>query len=402
MRNLFYNIYVLFESHLFITVLLLILASTVLAQSNGDSVFAANSAKPKTEDHTAAETALNEFLIGVMKQYPCLDTMSNSDVAALIGVERMKEVLGTEREGQTLDDVLKQIAGAMGARYFANFTATTLPNGKTVISGNIYDSRTGKMIANRLEQSEGANDRPRTADSVAKALLQDISSILKKEQCEPHWKGTITYTYVKQTSKTDTWTGAATRPNVKPNTSTTTKSENLSETAEVSLQPMTLGFSGDTIKTRVTQRYKYYAETVIKENGTTMCREPGRNPYMKEVSGDEKVARDHSGQNTVIHSVIVTISPNTGKYKVSMRNIEPLITTEKYERNGNIMLCTPVPFSSTREGQGKAGVGYIDIEGQVDPKNPDVLFGKKVEGDLENGQKTWTWNLQFVDPKKKK
>ncbi len=265
-------------------------------QSNGDSVFASNSAKPKTEDYTAAEMALNEFLIGLMKQYPCVDTMSNSDVAALIGYERLKEVYGTEREGQTLDELLKEIAGAMGAKYFANFTATTLPNGATVISGKIFDSRTGKMIANRLEQTGGGKDKPQTADSVAKALLQDLSSFLKKDQCEPHWKGTITYTRQKQISKTETWEGSSSRPDIKPNTMITAKSENLLETAEILLQPMTLGFSGNTTYPRVVQKYKYYAETNRKENGTMTCREPERNPLMKEVSGDEKVISDDSGQ----------------------------------------------------------------------------------------------------------
>ena len=68
--------------------LLTLFAVAGLGQNSGDSVFASNSAKPKTEDYTAANTALNEFLIGVMKQYPCVDTMSDSDAADLIGFER--------------------------------------------------------------------------------------------------------------------------------------------------------------------------------------------------------------------------------------------------------------------------------------------------------------------------
>lgn len=85
-----------------------------------------------------------------------------------------------------------------------------------------------------------------------------------------------------------------------------------------------------------------------------------------------------------------------------MRNIEMIITTEKYERSGNIMQCSPIPLSSIREGEGKQGVGYIELEGEVDPKKPDFLAGKKVVGDLENGMETWTWNLHFVNPKPKK
>ena len=63
------------------------------------------------------------------------------------------------------------------------------------------------------------------------------------------------------------------------------------------------------------------------------------------------------------------------------------------------MGCKPNPFSSSAETQGLAGVGYINLQGQVDPKTPDILMGKKVEGDLENGQKTWTWNLRLVKRK---
>ncbi len=165
---------------------------------------------------------------------------------------------------------------------------------------------------------------------------------------------------------------------------------------------MTLGFSGDTTKSRVIQKYKYHAENIRNESGTTPCREPGRNPFMKQVSGDEKEIRDYSGQNTLTATVVVSVSPNTGKYTIKMHNIEPVPTTEKYERSGNIMGCSPNPFSSSRENKGTAGVGYIDLEGEVDPENSDFLSGKTVTGDLENEQKTWTWNLHFVTPNPKK
>ena len=204
MKNLIFKIYELFLTRLCATVLLLLfLAAAAIAQNKGDSVFAFNAAKPNTEDQAAANYALNQFLIGMMNQYPCVDQLSDSDLAALIGLERMKELLGAEREGQTLDERLKEIAGAVGARYAISFTATTLPNGQMIISAVMFDTQTGKMIANRLEQSGSGKNKLDTAASVAKSLLQDLSNILKNK-CEPHWTGTISYIWKKEKQKHDT------------------------------------------------------------------------------------------------------------------------------------------------------------------------------------------------------
>lgn len=377
--------------------LLIFLAGAAAAQGTGSSVFIYNNALPKTQAKVVADFLADQIGKGLLKQYPCVDWLDDASLRALVGWERMAQILGAEPN----DEMLQNLAGAHGARYIVIVSATTLPNGQTSVSVKVLDSRTGRVIANRTETGADPEAALDNAASVAKSIMQDLSDVFKN-QCEPHWKGTITYTRQKQISKTETRVGSSARPDVKPNTMTTTKSENLLETVEILLQPMTLGFSGDTTYTRVVQKYKYYAETIRDESGTMACREPGRNSFMKEVSGDEKVISDYSGQNTVTHSVNVSVAPNTGKYRVSTKNIEKIITTEKYERSGNIMGCKPIPFSSIREGEGVAGVGYIELEGEVDPENPDFLSGKKVEGDLENGLETWTWSLHFVKPKPKK
>jgi hypothetical protein len=411
MKNSLFTVFASLRSRLCSALLLLVfLAVAGSAQGTGDSFFASNTAKPNTEDHTAAETALNQFLIGVMKQYPCVDTMSNSDVAALIGFERWKEVLGTEREGQTLDEKLKEIAGAMGAKYFANFTATTLPNGKTVISGKIFDSRTGKMIANRLEQSGDGKDKPQTADAVAKGLLQDISSVLKKEQCEPHWTGTISFTYKQEKADNRTLFDRG-GGNVKDITSNITESTSTANIVEAVLQPMTLGFEEGTKKTmsRVVHKFEYRYEYIRKQTLSVTCRAPGQNMRWRQTNASDSEITDEKGEKTATMTVWINVYPSTGTFEISVDY--PALTTKWQTENKNAPAggCqNPEPSTTLLDGElspysgGFVEAGSSRIRGRIDPENPDVLSGSEITGDLDNGQTSIKWNLRLVNPKTKK
>jgi hypothetical protein len=70
--------------------------------------------------------------------------------------------------------------------------------------------------------------------------------------------------------------------------------------------------------------------------------------------------------------------------------------------NSNPPDCRPNPTSKTSENEDSKNFVYLDLKGQIDPKNPNLLTGKKVEGDLETGQTTWTWSLRLVNPNQKK
>lgn len=373
--------------------LLMLFAGVALGQGKGNSVIIFNNAEPKSQARVVADYLVGQIGKGLLNQYSCVDWIDDESMRALVGWERWRQLLG----GEPNDEMLQNLAGAVGARYIVVVTATTLPNGQTTVSAKILDSQTGRMLANRMEAGESAEASLDNAQSVAQKIMQDLGSVFKN-QCDVHWKGTISYTHLKQVSQTETWVGSSSGtliPNVKITQST---SEKLEETSDLLLQALTLGSSGDTTMSRVAQKYIHHWERIRSESGTTPCREPGRNPYRKEVSGEEKEVKDESGQSTETVSVVISIAP-TGNYQIKVYKIEPMLTKGQFQRSGNIMGCKPNPFSSFAETQGSAGVGYINLQGQVDPKNPDILMGKKVEGNLENGQKTWTWNLRLVKPR---
>ena len=409
MKNIIFKIYELFQLKFAPAVLLLVLlAAAAVAQIKGDSIFAFNGAKPNTEDQAAANYALNQFLIGMMNQYPCVDQLSDSDLAALIGLERMKELLGTEREGETLDERLKEIAGAVGARYAVRFTATTLPNGQMVISAVMFDTLTGKMVANRLEQSENGKNKLDTADSVAKSLLQDISNILKNK-CEPHWTGTISFSYKqeKADSRTLFERGGG---NAKDITSNVTESTRTANIVEAVLQPMTQGFEG-TKKTmaRVVHRYESHNEYIRKQTLSVTCRAPGQNTRWRETTAENSEITDERGEKTATMPVWVYVNQTTGKYEISVEY--PALTTRWHTENKNAPAggCqNPEPGIMILDGeespisQAYIAAGSTKISGQIDLKNPDVLSGSEVTGDLENGQTTIKWNLRLVKPNQKK
>jgi hypothetical protein len=167
------------------------------------------------------------------------------------------------------------------------------------------------------------------------------------------------------------------------------------------LQPMTLGFSGKfSTQARVTQIYRYLEEYSENQAGEIPCREPGRNTFYKKVTGDTKITQTDNGSETYVVTVFIRFNDD-GSYVIQATG-KTIKVTGKIERTGNEAGCRPLQFSSTRETSRDDGFYYIDLKGQVDPKNPNLLTGKKVEGDLETGQKTWTWSLRLVQPKKKK
>lgn len=404
-ENVFRNL--LFPKLLAAFLLLIFLSAACLAQNKGDSIFAFNGAKPNTEDYAAANYALNQFLIGMMNQYPCVDQLSDSDLAALIGLERMKELLGAEREGQTLDERLKEIAGAVGARYAVSFTATTLPNGQIVISAVMFDTQTGKMVANRLEQSGSGKNKLDAADSVAKSLLQDLSNMFKNK-CEPHWTGTISFAYKQEKADNRTLFERG-GGNAKDITTNVTESTLTANIVEAVLQPMTQGFEG-TKKTmaRVVRRFEYRYRYIRKQTLSVTCRAPGQNTRWRETTAENSEITDERGEKTAAMPVWVYVD-SSGNFEISVEI--PALTTQWRTENKNAPAggCeNPEPSIMLLNGEdsplsgGYTEAGSRRISGQTDPKNPDVLSGSEVTGDLENGQTTIKWNLRLVKPNQKK
>jgi hypothetical protein len=391
MRNLIFKIYKLFQWKLSSALLLAaIFTVSVFAQSSGDSVFIINQTTTNNAAGVVADYLAGEIGEGIQDKFPCVDYSSPEDVKAVLDAARDRELL----TGELSQEQLANIAGAIGARYVVLVSVTVLPNGQTSVSARLLDTKTTGTIANESETAANAEAAFDNAESVAKKIMNALSGIFKN-RCEPHWTGSINFTKLIQTSAKTEKTG--------PKSQTSeTKSKNLSATANIVLQPMTLGFSGKSAtQARVTQNYRYIDEFSSTQTAEIPCREPGRNTYFKQVTGDFKNIRTETGSGADVVSVFVTIFED-GRYTIYASGIKPIKTAVKIEKSGTPADCRPVPFSTSQENEDSKNVVYLDLKGQVDPKNPNLLTGTKVEGDLETGQSTWTWSLRLVNPKKQK
>jgi len=365
-------------------------AVCAFGQISGDSVFIINQTTTNNAAGVVADYVGGEIGEGIQNQFPCVDYSSPEDVKAVLDAMRDKQLL----TGELSQEQLAAIGGAIGARYLVLVSVTVLPNGQTIVNARLLDTKTGSAIANESETAENTEAAFENAESVANKILQKLSSIFKNK-CEPHWTGNITHTRLIQSSETKNSRSATSQ-------SSETKSKNLSATANISLQPMTLGFSGkSSTQARVTQNYSYFEEFVTKQSAEIPCREPGRNTYNKKVNGEFKKTQTETGGGADVVTVFIRFFDD-GRYAIYASGFKPIKTTVKNETNNNPAECRPNPTSFTNEIEGSKNFVYINLEGQIDPKNPDVLIGKKVEGDIETGQQTWTWSLRLINPNKKK
>lgn len=392
MRNLIIKIYGLFRSNLlraFVPVLLF--AVCAFGQGTGDSVFIINQTTTNNAAGVVADYLAGEIGKGIQDKFPCVDYSSPENVKAVLDAMRDKQLL----TGELSQEQLASIGGAIGARYLVLVSVTVLPNGQTIVSARLLDTKTTTTIADESETAANAEAAFDNAESVTRKILQSFSKIFKN-RCEPHWTGSITQTRLVQTATKTEKSGATSQKSE-------TTSKNLSATVTIVLQPMTLGFSGRSgTQARVTQNYSFIDEYGWTQTTEVPCREPGRNTYLKKITTDFKRTTTENGGGFGVETVFIRFYDD-GRYTVYTMVNKPIKTTVKVETSGNdVKNCGTFPFSTVRENEDAKNFAYISLEGQVDPKNPDVLTGKKVEGDLETGQSTWTWNLRLVNPTQKK
>lgn len=391
MKNIIFKIYRSVQSCLlrvFLSVTLF--AACTFGQGTGNSVFIINQTTTNNAAGVVADYLGGEIGEALQNQYPCVDYSSPENVKAVLDAMRDKQLL----TGELSQEQLAAIGGAIGARYVVLVSVTVLPNGQTILTARLLDTKTGSTIANESETAENAEAAFENAESITKKLMQHFAKIFKN-RCEAHWTGSINFTKVIQVSEKTEKAGPKSQINE-------TKSKNLSATASILLQPMILGFSGKfATQARVTQNYRFIDEFGWNQTAEIPCREPGRNTYYKKVSGDFKNTRTETGSGADVVSVFVTIFED-GRYSIYASGFKPVKTAVKTEIVSNPPDCRPNPTSKVSENEDSKSFVYIDLKGQIDPKNPNHLTGKKVEGDIETGQQTWTWNLRLVNPNKKK
>lgn len=378
-------------------VLIVFFAIAATAQTTAPSVFTYRYAKNGGEAQTAAVRLETQIGIGLMKQFPCVDQMDLDSVAAILDVERKRQLL----TGEANDALIQNIASSLGAKYLIVINAVPMGNGQTFLSVKVLDTVKARSVANRVGTPASGDDLFAAIDSLARQILDDISALLKGS-CTPHWSGTVTFDfkYESKEDKTETFPGGDKSANTRSYHSLW-RTENL-------IQAMLNSPAGDDpnqSKAIVVHRFTHRDEHIVNEDLASWCRPKQGNSFWKRLGNKQSEIGDEQGEARSTETIWINIDKTNGTYKISVKY--PAVKTKSHrEITATGVSCFDAkPSSAVSDGEeSPESSAYIvsgidEIYGELDPKNPDMLVGKKVTGDETGGVLTVTWNLRRVKPR---
>jgi hypothetical protein len=126
---------------------------------------------------------------GLKKDFPCVEISSQSTIAAILDLERMRQLLGSEERD------LSSIGEAMGSDYLVSLKVRVM-QGQVLVDAFCADTRKSKVISRAAETVSGAAAGLDAVERVSKQLVEG----LKQYEICP-FKGTINVTV--KTERTD-------------------------------------------------------------------------------------------------------------------------------------------------------------------------------------------------------
>ena len=373
----------------------------ITAQTTPPSIFLFWSAQGGKAAEGAASGLENQLYTDLFDKYRCMDMIDKSNVEALAQYQRMTDLLG----GEANDQLLSQLAGAIGARYLINVAVTQLPNGNLYVRVVVIDSTTAKPVAMRDSPPVSEAGVNAIMDALRAQILADMASRLDGK-CNEHWTGSISYNYKYSESgpkPTNNIFSGGDAANVK---STWEQTVTATDDMYVMLRPMSLGMNGALQpKAQVTRQFAYHFDSKYRSTMQVRCRPRGANSYLRPATETHDEKMDETGETKATRTVRIYVY-DSGKYEIRLDSPVDIKTTwtrdDTQQRPGG---CEdPPPVKAVSKGEDSVFAGSYkraggDIEGQVDPNNPNVLAGKVTSGNAGTGIQTITWNLRRVKPK---
>ena len=130
----------------------------------------------------------------IKETFPCSEINSKSAVAALLGHERMRQLLGSGD-----DNALQNIAGSMGCEYLV-VLKIFVAGQSSQVTAYCMDSKNAKTLAHVTESAPYGNSTLNAIDNVAKKLVDDLKEY---EICPYYGPLTIEVKSELDDSKTD-------------------------------------------------------------------------------------------------------------------------------------------------------------------------------------------------------
>lgn len=387
---------------LYALIISVLFAGGITAQSTPPSIFAYESSRGGPKADAAASVLEMRIFDGLFRKYPCMDMMDKQAISAMVGYERMLQLLGVAEPNEEL---LRELGGAIGARYVVNVSATQLPNGTVYMQVMVLDSTTARAVVRRDAPPVTDKTVNSAIETLMAQVLADMSSFLQGK-CDEHWNGSISFIYKFSESNSKTGDGS---PSIADYAKAQTKfadSTTASDEIYVMLRPMTLGGSGPSRpKAQVTRAFEYHHTSSMETTMQVRCRPRGANSYLRPTTERRNEKMDETGQAKVVLTVSIYVKEN-GEYQIRLEDQPELKTKwtreDLEQRPGG---CEdPSPMTATSSGENSVfASGYMkagsEITGTVDPKKPDILAGTLTVGNKDVGIETITWNLRRVRPK---
>jgi hypothetical protein len=168
---------------------LLFMLATCLVSNAGKSKFFVVSHLAGAGDLRTVEGAVTyfntQFANYLKEKYPCTEVLTLSDVNALLGHQRSRELLGVD-----IENAVGEIGDAMGCDYLINLEISILPGGDFGVSASCIPYRTKFPMSRFAEHSPlSGGQNLKNCDDVARHLVESLRQI---EICP--FKGSINIT----------------------------------------------------------------------------------------------------------------------------------------------------------------------------------------------------------------
>src|SRR6266496_1055291 len=170
---------------------------------------------------------------------------------------------------------MRAVANSLSARYLISISVIGFGD-KVSMKASVLDPKTGKILQSEQTNTGGGDQALDGAESLARKLLADLSSLLK-QQCEPHWTGSVTWAHKEEAGSRET--SACRRGLVcavgEEIESITTYTWKVDEAVEAVLMPMSLGSEGpDSPMAGFAHSFRNQTKNSNKTSGKKWCRFP--------------------------------------------------------------------------------------------------------------------------------
>jgi hypothetical protein len=155
--------------------------------------------RPDSQAAGGGDYLLERVAEEIGARYPCASVMTMEDVKAMIGWQRLKDLLGAGNPEE-----LKAIADAMGVDYVVSLTLTEL--------AGAYIAN-GVQISAASSRATARGNSPRIAEDGQEAggleqFARDFAKSVTGPNCDPNpWTGTITYSRIGERHTEETRSG---------------------------------------------------------------------------------------------------------------------------------------------------------------------------------------------------